>query len=109
MVVSIIIKTSNIERSAFPGLAFLCPNKSPNLEKATSFDLCDGREIICNIILAEFVGTFIFVNVILSIKYHHGAVDLVVNALTIGLALFLNVILIGGITGGSLNPAVGLV
>lgn len=59
--------------------------------------------------MTEVIGTFIFVNVILSIKYHNGAVDLVVNALTIGLTLFLNVLLIGGISGGALNPAVGLV
>ena len=59
--------------------------------------------------LAEFVGTFIFINIILSIKYHNGATDLVVNALSIGLTPFLAVLLIGGISGGSLNPAVGVV
>ena len=59
--------------------------------------------------LAEFIGTFIFINIILSIKYHNGAADLVVNALSIGLTLLLGVFLIGGISGGSLNPAVGIV
>ena len=59
--------------------------------------------------LAEFIATFIFINVILSIKYHNGATDLVVNALCIGLTLLLGVFLIGGISGGSINPAVGVV
>lgn len=71
--------------------------------------MCDGSEIVMNMFLAEFIGTFIFVNIILSIKYHNGAKDLVVNALCIGITLFLGVILIGGISGGSLNPAVGVV
>jgi glycerol uptake facilitator-like aquaporin len=72
-------------------------------------DLCDGTSIMANLFLAEFLGTFLFINIILSIKFHNGANDLVVNALSIGLTLFLCVILIGGISGGSLNPAVGLV
>lgn len=74
-----------------------------------SQDMCDGATLYGNLFLAEFIGTFIFVNIILSIKYHNGAVDLVVNALSIGITLFLAVILIGGISGGALNPAVGLV
>ena len=71
--------------------------------------MCDGTGVLGNIFLAEFIGTFVFVSIILSIKFHNGAAALVVNALSIGLTLFLSVIMIGGISGGSLNPAVGLV
>ena len=53
--------------------------------------------------------TFVFVNVILSIKYHNGDNDLLVNALAIGLTLFGVITISGGISGGCINPAVGLV
>jgi glycerol uptake facilitator protein len=59
--------------------------------------------------IAEMVGTFIFVNIILSIKFQNGAKDLVVNALCIGLTLMLAISITGGISGGCINPAVGLI
>ena len=59
--------------------------------------------------IAEVVGTFIFVNIILSIKFQNGAKDLVVNAFGIGLTLMLAIALTAGISGGCINPAVGLI
>ena len=59
--------------------------------------------------ISEMIGTFIFVNVILSVKYQNGAKDLVVNALGIGVTLMLSIIITGGISGGCINPAVGLI
>ena len=53
--------------------------------------------------------TFIFVNVILTIKYHYGAKDHILNALAIGTSLVGMITVAGGISGGCLNPAVGLV
>ena len=103
-IVTKILVTNSKDSYLWPGIAFLCPNKSPSLH-LTSDDICDGSRIIFHMFLAEFV----FINIILSIKYHNGAADLVVNALCIGLTLFTAVLLIGGISGGSLNPAVGVV
>ena len=40
---------------------------------------------------------------------HNGAKDMPINAFAIALALYLALTLTGGITGGCINPAVGLV
>ena len=89
----------------FPGIAILCPN---NID-INADDKCDGRGMYHSFFIAEMVGTFIFVNIILSIKFQNGAKDLVVNALCIGLTLMLAVSLTAGISGGCINPAVGLI
>ena len=59
--------------------------------------------------MAEVIGTFTIVNIIISIKYLNGATDLVINALAIGVTYMLSIVTIGGQTGGALNPAIGLV
>lgn len=53
--------------------------------------------------------SFIFVNVILSIKYHNGANDFLVNGLTIGMTLYGALSISVSNSGGCINPAVGLV
>ena len=55
------------------------------------------------------VLTFVFVSVILTAKYLNGAKDLFLNALIIGLTLFMCVTIGGKVSGGCFNPAVGLV
>ena len=60
-----------------------------------------------NIIYAETLAVFLFVLVILSIKYFCGAKDLVVNALCIGLTLYITG-KFAKISGGGMNPAVVL-
>lgn len=59
-------------------------------------------------LLAEIVGTFIFISVIMSVKFHNGAMD-VLNALTVGGTLFGVINLAGPVSGAAINPAVGLV
>ena len=54
------------------------------------------------------VVTCIFISVILSVKYHNGAKDLVLNAACIGMTLYAMARISGDITGGCLNPAVGI-
>lgn len=53
--------------------------------------------------------TFVFVNVILNVKYHFGANDLAINAVTIGGTLFTMITATAAISGGCLNPAIGIV
>ena len=65
--------------------------------------------MIGNMFLAEFIGTFIIATFIISVKYNNGAADIVINGLCVGITVFLNIILVGGLSGASLNPAVGLV
>ena len=89
----------------FPGIAILCPNNAD----VNPDDRCDGAGMYHSFFIAEVVGTFIFVNIILSIKFQNGAKDLVVNALCIGLTLMLAVSITAGISGGCINPAVGLI
>jgi len=57
----------------------------------------------------ETVATFFFVSLILSVKYVNGSSEIILNAMTIGLALYGMVNLVGHVTGGCFNPAVGLV
>lgn len=60
------INSSNhLLSKTYPGISFLCPNNfNQNLN-----DRCDGSGILGNLFLAEFLGTFVFVNIIISIKY----------------------------------------
>ena len=51
----------------------------------------------------------IFVGVIITAKYFDGAKDLFLNAFVIGLTLFFCISMCAGVSGGCLNPAVGLV
>lgn len=59
--------------------------------------------------LVELVMTFFFVAFVLQIVKHNGAKDMPVNGLAIGLALYAAIQIASGISGGAINPAVGLV
>lgn len=59
--------------------------------------------------IVEIVCTFLFVNFVFMIAKHNGAADMPINALAIGLSLFLAVRESSGISGGCINPVVGLV
>ena len=60
-----------------------------------------------NVFLVEAIGTAIFISVIMSVVYFNGASG-PLNALAIGGTLYGMAKTIGGISGGCLNPAVGL-
>merc|ERR1711934_1240658 len=57
----------------------------------------------------EGVMTFFFVCFVLQIVKHNGAKETPVNGLAIGLALYAAIQIASGISGGCINPAVGLV
>jgi glycerol uptake facilitator-like aquaporin len=53
--------------------------------------------------------TAFFISVIMAAKYFDGAKDLFLNGFVIGLTLFFCISICAGVSGGCLNPAVGLV
>lgn len=80
-------------------VAQLCPSGGCN----------DGGEIIMKVFFAEAIATFLFISFVLMIKKHNGAVDCdPVNSLANGLILFLSMTMVSGISGGCINPVIGL-
>merc|ERR1711907_294023 len=77
----------------------LCPRNGCN----------DGGKLVFKVFLVEAVMTFFFVAFVLQIVKHNGAKDMPVNGLAIGLALYAAIQIASGISGGAINPAVGLV
>ena len=53
--------------------------------------------------------TAFFISVIMAAKYFDGAKDLFLNGFVIGLTLFFCISICAGVSGGCLNPAVGLI
>ena len=92
--------------SLYPGVALLCPRVEDYSIHA--FAACKS-DYFLGVFVVEFLMTFVFVSVILGIKYHNGAHDLLLNGLAIGMTLFGVITISGGISGGCINPAVGLV
>lgn len=80
-------------------IAQLCPRDGCNDEGA----------IMAKVFCMEMVMTFLFVTFVLVIVKHNGAQDMPINAAAIGLALYLCVREASGVSGGCINPAVGLV
>lgn len=91
------------------------PNKRSSVNSYSPARLCpsngcnDGGELLPKVLVAEAVCTFFFVSFIFMVVKHNGAQDLPINAMAIALSLFLALNLSGGISGGCINPAVGLV
>merc|ERR1711990_206626 len=62
-----------------------------------------------NMLIAEIMGTFTLASVILIMKYNAPNTSGTLKAFTVGVSLCVAVLMIGGISGGCLNPAVGFV
>jgi glycerol uptake facilitator-like aquaporin len=54
-------------------------------------------------------GTFLFVSFVLSVKYHQKNMSNTFGCFLVGMALFGVLNMVGGLSGGCINPAVGLV
>jgi glycerol uptake facilitator-like aquaporin len=59
--------------------------------------------------LAEVIGTFLFVNVNVNIIFNNGSSEIILNAIIIGAALILGLMVAAPISGAAINPAVGAV
>lgn len=77
----------------------LCPSGGCN----------DEGVLLPKVVIAEAVCTFIFISMVLMVVKHNGADQMPINALAIGFSLFLAITMASGISGGCINPAVGLV
>lgn len=80
-------------------VAQLCPVNGCN----------DDGDNALRVFAVETVCTFMFVTFVLVIAKHNGAQDAPINCMAIGLALYCAVREASGISGGCINPAVGLV
>ena len=67
----------------------------------------DGTSAV-SMLLSETMATFLFISVILSVKYFHRGPD-VLKAFAVGGCLLGMIYMIAGVSGASINPAVGLV
>jgi len=85
------------------------PKKDYYIAQLCPANGCNDDSIIAKVFVVECVCTFVFVNFVFMVVKHNGAADMPINALAIGLALFLAIRESSGISGGCINPAVGLV
>lgn len=96
-------------KTIFPGIALLCPGVMPTRIDETKDIICSNWNSAGSVFMVEMIVTFIFTNVILTVKYHFGSKELLINAASIGTTLFAMIVVTGELTGGCLNPAIGLV
>lgn len=68
----------------------------------------DGGEILLKVFFCEVVCTFLFISMILMVVKHNGAAEMPLNAIAIGFSLYLALQMASGISGGCINPVVGL-
>lgn len=76
----------------------LCPSNGCN----------DDGDLFVKVFFAETVCTFLFCSFILMVVKHNGAVEMPLNAMAIGICLYYAITMASGISGGCINPAVGL-
>ena len=86
-----------------------CINWDYPLEKSIAIlQPPDEAHTIGRVFLAEMIGTFIFTALIVSVKFHNGANDGAVNCFLVGMCLYAVLNMVKGVSGGCINPAVGL-
>lgn len=83
------------------GVATLCP---AHVKKDT---LCEAENWFQPFIV-ETVVTFVFVNLILNLKFQNGNTD-ILNAFSVAFCLFGMIATAVGVSGAAINPAVGLI
>ena len=71
--------------------------------------MCDPDGMFGKMFLAEIIGTFLFVSVNVNIIYNNGSDEIILNAIIIGLALCVGIMVAAPTSGAAINPGVGLV
>lgn len=85
-----------------------CVNWDHPLEKSMAILKPSEFATYGSAFVAEMIGTFIFASLILSVKFHNGANDGAINCFLVGMCLYAVLHMVGGVSGGAINPAVGL-
>lgn len=82
-----------------------------DIEYSKSFAILEPspKSSIWRVFFAEVIGSFVFGNFILSIKYHQPDAPNLLACFFAGLSLYGCINMVGGISGGSINPGVGLI
>ena len=95
-------------------IPLLCPEalhsgdgKLNIIDKA--IDLCSDLETFRQVISMEVIATFVFVNVVLNVKYHCASHDHLINAMIISISLYIMQLMAQEVSGGCLNPVIGVV
>lgn len=70
---------------------------------------CDPDGNFGKMFLAEIIGTFLFVSVNVNIIYNNGSEEIILNAIIIGLALCVGIMVAAPTSGAAINPGVGIV
>lgn len=92
------------------GLAKLCPpliDLDSIVSDPSQIVQCGPNGTTGRVFLVEVVCTFLFVSLIMSIKYNNGSFD-IANAICVSFSLLGMIFASGSISGGCLNPIVGL-
>lgn len=92
----------------YPNIGKLCPPQFLEDEKLRPCEYSEGKQVF-NMFIVETFGTFLFVSLVLNIKYHYGHSKAIINCLIVGFSLQMVIGLTGGITGGCINPTIALV
>ena len=87
-----------------PVPALLCPKRDLGKNK---FDMCDGTGQFISLFVIEMLMTFVFVATVLSIIYSK-ITNKLSGALIIVSVLYASGSIAGAISGGAINPAVGI-
>lgn len=90
----------------YPGITLLCPGRA---DSASLEYICDGTGYLGKIFLVEAIVTFLFISVIMTLKYDNVTSQHLEAAFAVGAALVGMISVSAGLSGGCLNPAVGTV
>ena len=94
------------------GINILCSFDDDNTNSQAAggefLDICDPGDNNIRVLWVEMVCTFIAVSFILSLKYHSSIQNSVLSSISIGMTFFVMLSISVGLTGGCLNPAIGV-
>jgi len=74
------------ECDIYPSIAKLCPPSPSEEDNLRECDYKDGKQVF-NMFIVETFGTFLFVSLVLNIKYHYGHSKAIINCLIVGFSL----------------------
>lgn len=106
LVVFMLSEVDDVRHMIHPPIAMLCPSVKLRKELDTTL-LCDGTHRHVQNLFAEIIFTFVYIAVVLSAIYYKGA-DKMASAMVVIFVLFMVISGAASISGGSINPAVGI-